>query len=380
MKQNDRMHIVQIITKLEMGGAQKVCLTIKRGLDNQNIWASLISGETGELAKAARNLPNSIFIKELKREVSLFGFVHEFICFFKLIHLLRKFKKQYPDLIVHTHSTKAGLIGRWAAFFALIKKRVHTIHGYGFQPEQNACIRFLIYSLELMTSFITTHYICVSTEDAKRGCRIFPRFAKKHSIIRAAIDWQEFYIPAQKLSTPTEKNEFVFGTIGGLSKRKNQIESLKAFEIVHALHPHTRLELVGDGDQRSLLTEWVKEHGLEYAITFHGWQHKVASIMADWHAFLLTSLWEGMPCVIVEARMLKLPVLCYETNGIRDIIIPGLNGFIYKQRDFESLAQGMCALIEDPVLYKSLALHAEDLSDFNDTQMVNQHIELYKSL
>jgi len=298
-----------------------------------------------------------------------------------LIRTLKKIKKQYPDLIVHTHSTKAGLMGRWAAFFAGVKKRIHTIHGYGFQPEQNIFIRFCIYSLELITSTITTHYICVSTEDAKRGLKIFPRFGKKHSIIRAAIDWKQFYSPAQKVrSLPGNDKMFVFGTVGGLSKRKNQIEILKAFALVHKTYPHTRLELIGDGDQRLTLENWIQDNQLESAVILHGWQHKVAPIMTGWHAFLLSSLWEGMPCVIVEARMLKLPVLSYETNGIRDVIVPGSNGFIYKQGNYQNLAQGMISLIENPLLYKKLALYHDDLTDFNDTQMIHQHIELYKSI
>ena len=317
MKQNDQMHVVHIITKLEMGGAQKVCLTIKKGLDSHNIWASLISGDSGELVKSARQLPNSIFIKELKREVSILGIFNELVCFFKLIQHVRRLKKQYPDLIVHTHSTKAGLMGRWASFFAGVKRRVHTIHGYGFQPEQNLFIRFWIYFLELMTSIITTHYICVSTEDAKRGIRIFPGFAKKHCIIRAAIDWQQFYRPARRIFPVTSNNNlYVFGTVGGLSKRKNQIEILKAFG--SGTRQISTYTIRNNRRRRSTIntSSWVSENRLENAVIFHGWQHNVAPTMANWQAFLLSSLWEGMPCVIVEARMLNLPVLSYETNGI----------------------------------------------------------------
>lgn len=380
MKQKESMHVVHMITKLEMGGAQKVCLTIKKGLDNQKIWSALISGDTGELVNCARDLPNSLFIKELKREVTVLGVFNECICFFKLIRYLRTLKKQYPNLIIHTHSTKAGLMGRWAAFFAGIKKRVHTIHGYGFQPEQNLCVRFCIYCVELITSAITTHYICVSTEDAKRGSKIFPCFGKKHSIIRAAVDWKQFYSPARKhQAVPLYDKPFIFGTIGGLSYRKNQIEILKAFSIAHSKYPHARLELIGDGDQRAVLVNWINEHQLQNVVVLHGWQQNVLPIMLNWHVFLLSSLWEGLPCVIVEARLLKLPVLTYAMNGVRDVIFQDYNGFIYKQRDYQSMANGMISLIENPLLYTKLSQYPDQLQDFNDTYMVHQHIELYKS-
>jgi glycosyltransferase involved in cell wall biosynthesis len=380
MKKHHPLHVVQIITKLEMGGAQKVCLTLKKGLDEHHHWASLISGTEGALRTTAKHMPHTILMKEFKREVSPLGFFNDLICFFKLIKILRSMKKQFPRLIVHTHSTKAGLMGRWAAFFAGVKKRIHTIHGYGFQAQQFFVVRFLIYTLELMTSLITTHYICVSTEDAKRGTKIFPKFSKKHTIIRAAVDWKQFYKPALAIRCPSSDLPFIFGSVGGLNKRKNHIHILKAFELVHTIHPHSRLELIGDGIMRTTYEQWIKDHNLSDCITLHGWQQEVASIMINWHAFLLTSLWEGMPCAIVEARLLKLPVLAYETNGIRDIIVPGHNGYIYQQSDWKELAKGMSTLIENPEILQRLQAFKENLSEFNDTVMINHHVDLYKSL
>lgn len=363
-----------------MGGAQKVCLSIKKGLDDQHHWTCLISGTEGALCTSTQHMPNTILLKEFKREVSLLGFFNECICFIKIVKTLRSLKKQFPDLIVHTHSTKAGLMGRWAAFFARVNKRVHTIHGYGFQPQQFVLARFAIYILELMTSFITTHFICVSTEDAQRGCRIFPFFTSKHSIIRAAVDWKQFYKPALAIRCPTTDQPFIFGSVGGLNKRKNHMEMLKAFEYVHVRYPNAQLEIIGDGDMRVNYEQWIKEHNLQDCIKLHGWQQEVAPIMINWHAFLLTSLWEGMPCAIVEARLLKLPVLAYETNGIRDVIIPDSNGFIYKQSDWNSLAQGMLTLINNPDLFRQTQSFKDELSEFNDTAMIKLHIDLYKSL
>ncbi len=258
MKQNGQMHIVHIITKLEMGGAQKVCLALKQGLDQQGIWTGLISGTDGDLCSKACQLPNTILIQKMTREVSWRALFDECSCFFTLIRALKKLKKQYPDLIVHTHSTKAGLMGRWAAFFAGVKRRVHTIHGFGFHNHQNPFVHFCIYLLELITSFITTHYICVSTVDVKRGIAIFPRFSKKNTVIRASVDYNNFV----KFRKPyeiadNEQTPFIFGTSGVFRKGKNHIELFKAFEQVYKKHPHARLELLGDGILRTSYEQWI---------------------------------------------------------------------------------------------------------------------------
>jgi glycosyltransferase involved in cell wall biosynthesis len=378
MKHTRDMHIVHIITKLEMGGAQKVCLALREGLHKQGMWTCLISGSQGDLCRQAQQLANTELIPDMTREVGRIR--QELRCFFTLVSKLRALKKQYPDLIVHTHSTKAGLMGRWAAFFAGVKKRVHTIHGFGFHNHQNPIIHAGIYLLELCTSFITTHYICVSIADAKRGIRIFPRFSKKHSIIRAAVDYNRF-IQVKKISTvPVNQNLFIFGTNGVFRKGKNHIELFEAFEEVHKKHPHTRLELLGDGILRPLYEQWIREHNLEHAIRLHGWKYDVAPIMRTWNAFVFTSLWEGMPCSLVEARILSLPIITYDTGGVRDVVIQGKNGLIYKQHDWHGLANGMSTLIENKELYAKYASFNDSIRDFTIAHMVKHHIQLYQSL
>lgn len=379
MKLADQIHVVHIITKLEMGGAQKVCLKLKKGLDEEGIWTGLISGSKGELVEAALKMPNTILISEFTREVSAKGFLSEINCFIKLVAQLRKLKKLYPNVIAHTHSTKAGLMGRWAAFFAGIRARVHTIHGYGFHNHQYFFVRFFIYFLELITSPVTSHYVCVSTNDVKRGAKIFPAFSKKHSIIRAAIDWEAFAKALDQKTVKQENSPFVIGTSGCFRKGKNHIDLFRAFEVVHARYPNTRLELLGDGIMRSWYEHWIKDHNLEDAIILRGWQFNVAPIMCTWNAFAFTSLWEGMPCSVVEARLLKLPVLTYETGGVRDVVFHGKNGFVYKQHDWQSLADGLCTIIGDKDLFHRFQTFHDDLQDFNDQRMIAQYIELYRS-
>lgn len=398
-----QLHVLYIITKLELGGAQKVCLTLAQGLKKQGHETFLISGAHGALKKHAQQTCTTILLDDLVREVSGNAFLKELTCFFKLIGTIKKLKKQYPDLIVHTHSTKAGILGRWAAWCAGVKTRIHTIHGYAFHPHQNKIVWLTIYLAELLTNFVTTHFICVSHADAKIGTKLFPGFRKKHSIIRAAVDWQQFgaartienYPPSLILPTSLlhcNKSQssiklrrtlsawqapFIFGTISCFKPQKNLIDLLQAFAYVHQHNPNTRLEIIGDGIQRKEIEQFITSHNLHTQIILHGWQDPVAPLMNSWHAFILSSLWEGLPCAVVEARLLKLPVLCYDTGGINEIIQHGKNGFLYQQGNWRDLAQGMLTITKDKQVHEALKSYRDNLDDFNDQYMVKKHEQLY---
>lgn len=385
MKHN--LTVVYIITKLELGGAQKVCLQLFKNLGDSSIKTVLISGTTGTLVPTVKDNPHALLLESMTREVSAFGLFSEIKNFFILIQTLKKLKHDNPTIIVHTHSTKAGIIGRWAAFFAGIPQRVHTIHGYAFHAHQNKLIWCILYSIELLTSLITTHFICVSSYDVALGKKLFPRFRKKYSIIRAAIDWQQFSQEKlnQKNITPdnliyTQKDPFIFGTIACFKPQKNVLDLLKAFNKVYQQCPHARLEIIGDGVQRTPIELYIQENNLTTAVTLHGWQKTVAPLMINWHAFVLSSLWEGLPCAVVEARLLKLPVISYITGGIPDIIQDQTNGLLCDQKDWDHLAENMLKLITNKTLYTQLHDYTDNLAEFNDTYMSQAHAHLYHKL
>lgn len=376
-----KIHVVYIITKLELGGAQKVCLNLFRALENDRLFKStLISGTEGPLVSMVTNNTNVILLPSIKRSVSLKNVIQEIRTFWTLIRTLRGLKKKYTHLIIHTHSTKAGLLGRWAAFFAGVKKRVHTVHGYGFHDYQSKIIWFIVFLLEHITSYITTHFICVSTKDVKTGVRLFPKFSAKHSIIRAAVDWHHFVKPARRLA-PFEPHEpFIVGTVACFKPQKNLFDLLQAFEHAYHREPRLRLEIIGDGSLRYDIEHWILQHNLNNVITLHGWQEEVVPIMKHWHSFVLTSLWEGLPCAIVEARMLKLPVICYDTGGIPEVIEHEENGLLYERGNWRGVANGMVELVQHQQLYTKLKFHKDDLNDFRVDQMVKEHMMLYKEL
>lgn len=376
MKHSIPLHIVSIITKLELGGAQKICLTLYKELQSYNITTSLITGSGGILDETVSQQDTVFFIDSFHREISSKKIVQEIKTFFRLIALLRALKKKHPHIIVHTHSTKAGIIGRWAAFFARIPIRIHTIHGYAFHNYQRYWASLLIYCIELVTSFITTHYICVSSADMQSGSQLFPFFSTRSTIIRAGIDWDQFSLPIIDKNT----EPFIFGTVACFKPQKNIFDLLNAFALTHQKYPFTQLVIIGDGLLRKAFQKWIDNHALNHAITLLGWQNNVASFMQHWHVFTLSSLWEGLPCAIVEARKLGLPVISYDIGGIRDVIFHGHNGLLYQPHNWQALAYGMQILCENKTFYNQLAHYKDNLDDFNYAAMIRQHHDLYKTL
>lgn len=392
MKSEKNLHVLYIITKLELGGAQKICLSLMDGLQKAGHYPGLISGNQGVLVSEIKNFSSVYLIDSFKREVTLLSIFNEIKTFFLMIKYIRQFKKKYAHVIVHTHSTKAGLLGRWAAFFAGVKKRIHTIHGFGFHDYQVKPKKNLIIFLEYLTSFITSHYICVSQKDQEEGIKRFPWFEQKSSLIRAAVVWDNFFIPAQKIkSLSTNMQEidytvFTLGTISCFKPQKNLIDLLKAFKLVvqeiktKAVSTRLKLQIIGDGVLRKDLEAWIIKNNMIKDIELLGWQQNSASWLHTWDLFVMSSLWEGLPCAIIEARLSKLPVVAYSVGGIAEVVFNYQNGFLIEPCNWQALAERITQLILDRTLYHSMRFFNDNLTDFNDAVMIQKHISLYQGI
>ena len=240
----------------------------------------------------------------------------------------------------------------------------------------------MIYFFELITSFITTRYICVSSQDVAEGNRLVPRFGSKHELIRAAIDVTRF-IPATIVRKKNMK-EFIFGTVSCFKPQKNLFDLLKAFKRVnenaHLFGREVVLKIIGDGALRYDIEAWIANNSLEKNVHLLGWKDDVFSHLHCWDTFVMSSLWEGLPCAIVEARFARSPVIAYCIGGIPDIIIDQKNGFLVKAGDWEELSKKMEIIVEDGITHASMKYYKEDLSFFSNEFMVERHKKLYDEL
>lgn len=382
LNDKNNMSVLYIITKLELGGAQKVCLSLLRGVKTQDGFAGLISGDQGPMVKDVENLDSIYLLKDLKREIGLKNLFKDIKVFFQLIKIIKNLKIKYPNLIVHTHSTKAGVLGRWAAFFSGIKKRIHTVHGFGFHEYQNKISWLFNYLMEFLTSFVTTNYVCVSQNDINIGSKFLPFFKKRNSLIRAAVEYDKFYIPAKRVNN-FDNEKFIIGTVSCFKPQKNLIDILRAYKKVVDDLPHKRnmllLQIIGEGVLRNDLERWVLKNNLQDQVEFLGWQNNVASWLKTWNLFVMSSLWEGLPCAVVEARLSRLPVVAYKISGIPEVIESNKNGFLVEPNNWKDLAEKIKFFVLNKRDYLNMSNHKDLLSEFHERNMVKNHITLYKS-
>ena len=164
--------------------------------------------------------------------------------------------------------------------------------------------------------------------------------------------------------------------------QKNLVDLLNAFSLAHRHNPHIRLEIIGDGQQRQAIEDWITQHELTKVITLHGWQTEVAPIMLTWDAFALSSLWEGLPNVLLEAMAAGKPIIATLVGGTPEVVDNGVTGILVPPRDPEVLASTVLSLSEDSDLRASMGNAGRErvMDNFSLKQMVNRTENLYQEL
>ena len=375
--------VVYIITKLELGGAQKVCLSLIKRLSEQGVRTILISGQDGPLVAQAQEVCDEVhLLSHLQREVTAKTIWKEGAAFLQLATKLSVLRERYGDIIVHTHSTKAGLMGRWAAWMVGVRWIVHTVHGFGFHGYQKVWKWWSHYLLEYWTSWVTSEYVCVSSQDRHLGAQILPFFKQRCSLIRAAVDWQQFYRPAViEAEEKSAEETVVVGTVSCFKPQKNLFDLLNAvLRLVVEDGQKVRLEVIGDGIQRPRIEQWITHHGMEQSVRLRGWQDQVAPCLRAWDLFALSSLWEGLPCAVVEARLSHIPVVAYNVGGVSEVIKHEKNGLLVASGDAEALYQSLKQVVTNQAFRSRLAQHADKLNAFNDVVMGAKHLKMYRNI
>ncbi|MDR1952834.1 MAG: glycosyltransferase family 4 protein [Elusimicrobiota bacterium] len=336
--------VCYIITKLELGGAQKLALYVLENIDKKSFDTFLITGKGGILDDEAALKTKLFSLSDFVREISPLKDIKTLIEIYSIL------KKEKPD-IVHTHSSKAGILGRIAAKLAGVKMIVHTIHGYGFNETQNRFVKYLFIFIERFCSLFSDKLICVAKEDIKKGLRY--KIAKKNlfTVIRAGIDVKYYknFKPSIDFRNllADGKNDSIVATIGPFKPQKNLKDFIKAAAIVLDEIKNVRFIIVGDGEQRKEIEGLIKDLKIEKNISLLGWRKDIAGILYACDIFVMTSLWEGLPCAIVEAMCAQRPVVANAVDGVKEIVQDEKTGFLIEPYQYKKTAEKIIYLIKN---------------------------------
>jgi glycosyltransferase involved in cell wall biosynthesis len=345
--------VIHVITKLELGGAQKVTLMTLERLPRDRYELGLVTGPDGLLVDWATRIEGlePVWMPSLIREVRP---IQDLKALFSMLRLFRREKPQ----IVHTHSSKAGILGRWAARLAGVPFIFHTAHGFGFHDFQRPLVKRVYVWLERITSKITTKLVVVSYANAEKGERngVFQR--GDWILCRDAISVTEFMQPGprrQKLSEwGIPNNKLVVGMIACMKPQKSPIDFVDVAARVLKENAQAHFVLAGDGELRPQVESRIEERGIGKHFTLLGWQTDMPEVYRNLDIVVLTSLWEGLPCVFSEAMAGNLPIVATNVDGAREAIVDGENGFLHEPHDVEGMAKSVLKLLQDPRLRQTM--------------------------
>lgn len=349
-----KIKILHIVTQLDLGGAQKNVLDIVTHLDKNRYAVYLVSSNKGFLVKDATEIPGikTVFFPNLRRPINLLADL------ITLSRLTLLFRKEGIDL-VHTHSSKAGILGRWAAKFARVPIIVHTIHGWNFHNRLNFLTRSFYSFLERITAKFTDKLITVSISDIQKGLRSCIGTEDKYALIRYGIRRQEFSncdinIDRKKKELGLNANSPVIGMVACLKPQKSPQDFVRAASLVKKRNPDVQFLLVGDGFLRKGIERLIDSFNLKQSFVLTGWRRDIPEIMSCLDVLVLSSLWEGLPLVFLEAMCRKLPIVAYNVDGVGEVIKDGINGFLVAPGDVTGLARQINNLLENKDLLKEM--------------------------
>ncbi len=380
-----RIKILHIITRLIRGGADENTILNIRGLEQDKFEVDLIVGGESDPAILAQLAGiKCTVISSLKRNIFPWWDV---IALLKLAYFIKKGRYQ----IVHTHTAKAGFLGRIAAKLSGTPIIVHTLHGTTFHDSINPVAKKIYIALERFVAYFTDKFLTVGDDLKNKYLDKKIGHLDQHTTICSGFDIAAFVetgrltdaIRHQELNKiGISEDNIVIGTVSRLEPRKGHVYLFQAAKRIIDQFPHAKFLIVGEGYYRTKLEQQVEQLSLSDSIKFIGYRADIAKIISIFDVFLLTSLWEGLPRVLVQAAMLGKPIVTFDVEGAREVVKHGVNGFIVPLRDTESLAQKLLVLVGNLELARGMGRHGKEIvrDHWAATTMIEKTKHVYEEL
>jgi glycosyltransferase involved in cell wall biosynthesis len=407
--QKQRLRVVRIIDRLNVGGPAKHVTWLTAGLSAEEFETTLITGtvpptegDMSYFARAAKIEP--AIIKEMSRELS----PRDLFVIWKLWRELVRLKPQ----VVHTHKAKAGATGRVAAMLykwttpsALwLRPRschvVHTYHGHIFHNYYSPLKTKLFLAIERALAWLCTDRIITISEQQRREINEVFKVgrASQFSVIPLGIDLEEFKPEVGRLRNElgVGSDTTLVGIVGRLCEVKNHMMMLEAAALLERKgflqNGRAHFVIIGDGHLREALEAQSRELGITHCVSFMGFRDDVTALYADLDIAALTSLNEGTPLTLIEAMSCGIPAASTEVGGVVDLLgaqrgqgagfTTWDHGVTVPSRDVESYARALQLLIERPDLRRQMGMQGQAFvrANLSKTRLISDIETLYREL
>lgn len=350
--------VVSIVTRMNLGGVAMLLADLHEKLPSDEFSHTLITGECAQneidILAHTQNDANIIKIRRLRRSVNFIADISTFLELRKII------KRISPD-IVHTHTSKAGLIGRVAAKSLGNKiKIVHTFHGhhlYGYFPRLVVQTIILVErTLANMTDLLISDSKQVMSDLKLRNIGVTKTWEVIAPGIREMISTSR---SAARKKLKLEEELFVICWVGRFTEIKNPILALKSYSLIskQVLNP-IKIIMAGDGELLGSCRSYAVSNNLD--VLFTGWEVNISSYLEASDILLMTSINEGFGLVIAEAGYFSVPTISTDVGGIREFIDDEKNGFIIDPSEFD-IASKIKELIGRPKFLLKVGVEAKKL-------------------
>jgi glycosyltransferase involved in cell wall biosynthesis len=355
-----------VITLAEIGGAQAYLMHLLPALTAE-LDVTVAAWGPGPLRAAAERAgARYVPLRHVRRPISP---VHDALGLLELYRLCRRLRPQ----IVHANSSKAGILGRLAAWLARVPARIFTVHGWAFAAYTGRASTVYLVADRLMRP-LTTRMVCVAENELRKGVAARTCDEAQTVVIRNAID-----VRGAPRARPDEGAPVLL-SVGRLKYPKDGAALLRAAALLG--ERAFELELVGDGPDLAELQALHGELGLDGRVRFAGGRDDVPDLLARSAVFVLSSRSEGLPISVLEAMAAGLPVVASDVGGLREQVVDGETGYLVPAGDPQALADALARLLDDPGLRRRLGdagrARAEELFDLPAFR--EAHLRLYRSL
>lgn len=385
----DRVRVLRVIARLNVGGpalhvAYLTAGLADRGYDTTLVAGTLARGEESMAAAASQRGVMIVPLDELHREVAP---LHDLRAILRLARLIRR---ERPD-ILHTHTAKAGAVGRVAALLsgrARPSVIVHTFHGHVLRGYFNPLTTMGFRLLERWLATFTTALIAVSPEVRDDLVQLGVAPAEKFAIVRLGIELDERVSADEGARAEVRRilgvapDAFVVGWVGRMTAVKRTDDVLRALRGLLERGVDAYVCLVGDGPDRHQLECSAHELGIVRRCLFVGYQNEMGRFYQAIDALILPSINEGTPVSVIEALAAERPAVATRVGGIPDVIREGVDGFLVDAGDADNLAEKLALLARDPARRAEMGAvgRAHVLERYAVERLVDDVDLLYRSL